>query len=199
MTALSDIDKQIAELEAKKKALIKKEKDDAMDKVKTALAELNALGFNYSLSDGTTTTRTTRTRRSGVRNDVLALIKKSPSGLTRAAKPVVLAPLLLHRVRGRTTALLTSEAVTLSSWSHTSMTCRLRRPQASWPVQFPKRGIRRRGRSQRPVRLKVSNPSIIWSLTMRRSQQWVSTPKTRNASVWVMPPEASCVVKSQYQ
>ncbi len=84
MTALSDIDKQIAELEAKKRQLIEDEKKSALAKVEAALKELNALGFNYQLVDGTKKTRTTRTRRSGVRDSVLAEIKKHPNGISRA-------------------------------------------------------------------------------------------------------------------
>lgn len=84
MTALSDIDKQIAELEAKKKQLVQEEKEKAMLKAQDAIKELNALGFNYQLVDGTKKTKTTRTRRSGVRDSVLAEIKKHPGGISRA-------------------------------------------------------------------------------------------------------------------
>ncbi len=86
MNALTDIDKQIADLQAKKQKLIEDEKKSAMKKVEDALKELNALGFHYQLVDGTKATRTskTRTRRSGVRDSVLAEIKKHPGGISRA-------------------------------------------------------------------------------------------------------------------
>lgn len=76
---LSDIDKQIAELEAKKRQLIEEEKKSAMKKVELALQELNALGFNYKLTQGTTTTR-----RTGVRDSVLKAVQNS-KGITPAA------------------------------------------------------------------------------------------------------------------
>lgn len=84
MTALSDIDKQIAELQAQKQKLINDEKKNALKKVEDALRELNALGFNYQLVDGTKKAKTTRTRRSGVRDSVLAEIKKHSGGIARA-------------------------------------------------------------------------------------------------------------------
>jgi len=83
MTALSDIDKQIADLQAKKSQLIEDEKKSAMAKVNSAITALNALGFNYQLSDGTKGTRTTTKRRSGIRVGVLAEIKKHPNGISR--------------------------------------------------------------------------------------------------------------------
>ncbi|MFG6605255.1 hypothetical protein ACGYLM_01405 [Sulfitobacter sp. 1A10445] len=84
MNTLSDIDKQIAELQAQKQKLIDDEKKNALKKVEDAIKELNALGFNYQLVDGTKKTKTTRTRRSGVRDSVLAEIKKHPGGISRA-------------------------------------------------------------------------------------------------------------------
>lgn len=84
MNTLSDIDKQIAELQAQKQKLIDDEKKNALKKVEDAIKELNALGFNYQLVDGTKKTKTTRTRRSGVRDSVLAEIKKHPTGISRA-------------------------------------------------------------------------------------------------------------------
>ncbi|MFG6542642.1 hypothetical protein [Sulfitobacter sp. M22298] len=83
MNTLSDIDKQIAELEAKKKQLVEEEKQKVMQKAQDAIKELNALGFNYQLVDGAKKTKT-RTRRSGVRDSVLAEIKKHPNGISRA-------------------------------------------------------------------------------------------------------------------
>lgn len=83
MTALTEIDRQIAELQAKKQQLVDEEKSKAMTKVQNAIKELNALGFNYQLVDGAKTIRTTRTRRSGIRDSVLAEIKKHHNGISR--------------------------------------------------------------------------------------------------------------------
>lgn len=81
---LSDIDKQIADLQKQKQQLIEKEKDAALDEVMAAIKKLNALGYDYQLVSGTKA-KTTRTRRSGVRDGVLAEIKKHPGGIERAA------------------------------------------------------------------------------------------------------------------
>lgn len=83
MATLSELDKQIAELEAQKKKLIQQEKEVALAKVKDAIAELNALGYNYSLTETGQAPTTTRTRRPGVKNDVLGAIKASSTGLDR--------------------------------------------------------------------------------------------------------------------
>lgn len=77
---LSEIDQQIADLQAQKAKLIEDEKKSAMQKVKLALQELNALGFNYSLTEGTTSTRT---RRTGVRDAVLKAVQ-SGNGMKSA-------------------------------------------------------------------------------------------------------------------
>jgi len=81
MANISDIDKQIAELQAQKKKLVEDEKKTSLQKVNLALQELNALGFNYSLSEGTTSTRT---RRTGVRQEVLDVIKAADEAISRA-------------------------------------------------------------------------------------------------------------------
>jgi predicted transcriptional regulator len=73
---LSDIDKQIAELQAQKQQLIEKEKEKALDEVMAALEKLNALGFHYELHNLESKPKVTRTRRTGVRDDVLAVISK---------------------------------------------------------------------------------------------------------------------------
>jgi hypothetical protein len=74
MTTLTDIDKQIADLQAQKRELIKQEKKTALKKVEAALQELNALGYNYSITESGTPTRT---RRSGVRGKVLEVVKNA--------------------------------------------------------------------------------------------------------------------------
>lgn len=75
MTTLSEIDQQIADLQRQKQKLIDDEKKSALKKVEMALNELNALGFDYRLVQGVATT--SRTRRPGVRQDVLNVIKQN--------------------------------------------------------------------------------------------------------------------------
>ncbi len=89
--AASYID-QIMELEAQKQKLMAQAKDEALKMAEKAVSDLNNLGFNYRLVEGSTTTRTasastgaTRTRRGGVSDDVLDLIKKAPDGLPSSA------------------------------------------------------------------------------------------------------------------
>lgn len=76
---LSDIDAQIAQLEAQKAELVKAETDKAMKKVKDALAELNALGNSYELVQNVGTLP--RTRRTGVRESIYNAVKSS-TGVT---------------------------------------------------------------------------------------------------------------------
>lgn len=73
MPTLSDIEKQIADLEAQKKQLVEEEKKTALKKAQDAVKELNALGFNYTLSE-----TATPKRRSNVRDQVLQAIKDAP-------------------------------------------------------------------------------------------------------------------------
>lgn len=81
---------RIMELEAEKQKLMAQAKDEALKAAQKAVADLNNLGFNYRLiedaDDGfePASITTTRTRRGGVANDVLATIKNHPDGLTRA-------------------------------------------------------------------------------------------------------------------
>lgn len=74
---------QIRELEEKKQQLLKQAKQEALDAAKRAVADLNTLGFNYQLVEGNAPA-TGGTRRSGVRQEVLAEIKKHPNGIARA-------------------------------------------------------------------------------------------------------------------
>ncbi len=80
MPTLSELDHQIAALEAQKKQIVSEEKKRVLSKVENALKELNALGYNYKLT-GTTTTGT---RRTGIRKHVLDAVKAAPNGITRA-------------------------------------------------------------------------------------------------------------------
>jgi hypothetical protein len=85
--ATSIID-QIMELEAQKQALMSKAKSEALNAAEKAIADLNNLGFNYRIIEGSSTTpaqfTTTRTRKAGVADEVLAVIKAAPTGLPRA-------------------------------------------------------------------------------------------------------------------
>lgn len=75
---------QIRELEAQKQKLLKEAKQSAIKKAQAAIAELKELGFSYSLTEGEATRATGGTRRTGIRNDVLDIIKKTPNGINRA-------------------------------------------------------------------------------------------------------------------
>lgn len=87
--AASIIDR-IMELEAEKQKLMAQAKTEALKAAEKAVADLNNLGFHYSLVEHTDTppairSTGTRTRRGGVSDDVLDLIKKSPDGLPSSA------------------------------------------------------------------------------------------------------------------
>jgi len=89
--AVSSIIDQIMELEAQKQALMAKAKNEALSAAEKAIADLNDLGFNYRLVEGGSSTTTaatssgTRTRRTGIADELLDLIKKSTEGLSRGA------------------------------------------------------------------------------------------------------------------
>jgi len=84
MTTVSDIDKQIAELESQRRALLDQERKQALKKAQDAVKELNALGYNYTLTE-----TTAPKRRTGVRRDVLDVVKK-----TNGIKPADIAATL---------------------------------------------------------------------------------------------------------
>lgn len=78
---------QIRKLDEQKAALLSQAKKEAMDTAHKAIASLNELGFNYRLVLGEGSAPTARastgTRRSGIREQVLAVIQQS-SGMARA-------------------------------------------------------------------------------------------------------------------
>ena len=86
---------QIMELEAQKQALMTQAKDETLATAQKAVADLNNLGFHYTLVEGsvprptrapsTPSSSTTRPRRGGVREEVLGLISSSSTGLNRSA------------------------------------------------------------------------------------------------------------------
>lgn len=80
MTALE----RIRELEAERQKLLNEAKQEALQKAEDAIKTLNELGFNYQLIEGDKPKQTRRPRKSGVRDAVLAEIKKHPNGISRA-------------------------------------------------------------------------------------------------------------------
>lgn len=81
MATLTDIEQQIAQLEAEKKKIIENQKKAALKTAQDAVAALNTLGFNYQLVEAGS--KTTRTRRPGVRDSVLKAVQSS-DGVTPA-------------------------------------------------------------------------------------------------------------------
>lgn len=80
MSALDEIKK----LDEKKQQLVSAAKEEALAKAREAIADLNALGFSYTLTDTHKQTTTRSPRRSGIRSDLLAFIQGHPEGVTRA-------------------------------------------------------------------------------------------------------------------
>ncbi|MCA0869280.1 hypothetical protein LCL97_00440 [Seohaeicola saemankumensis] len=84
MTTIKDIDVQIAELEKQKQRLIEEQKQAALQKAQAAVDELKNLGFHYALVESQQATKSGRGRRSGVRQDVLNVVRKHPDGIARS-------------------------------------------------------------------------------------------------------------------
>lgn len=78
MSALEEIKK----LEEQKQQLLATAKKEALAKATAAVQELNELGFDYQLVQGNAP-KPRRTRKAGVRDSVLAEIKKHPNGISR--------------------------------------------------------------------------------------------------------------------
>lgn len=82
---------KIRQLDEQKTALLGQAKSEALQKANAAIAELNELGFNYRLVEGSASAVATRTpssstgRRSGIRDEVLSAIQSAPDGLAPAA------------------------------------------------------------------------------------------------------------------
>lgn len=85
---MSSFVEQIMELEARKQELLGKAKAEALKIAEKAVADLNSLGFNYRLVESVPSSMSsyvgtgTRTRRSGIADDVLAVVKAS-DGMSR--------------------------------------------------------------------------------------------------------------------
>lgn len=88
--ATTSIVDQIMELEAKKQALLAQAKDEALTAAKKAVADLNSLGFHYTLTEhGSMKSPIARAagtspRKGGISDEVLAAIKATTDGLSRS-------------------------------------------------------------------------------------------------------------------
>jgi hypothetical protein len=74
---------QIKKLEAEREKLISQAKSEALQQIEGAIKTLADLGFHYQVV-AAGTAKATRTRRGGVREQVLAEIKKHANGITRS-------------------------------------------------------------------------------------------------------------------
>ncbi|MDQ0316423.1 hypothetical protein [Amorphus orientalis] len=76
---------RIKELDQERSKLLQEAKSEALANAQKAVEELNALGFNYRLvSDGETASASSGTRRMGIRQEVLEIVKQHPQGIKRA-------------------------------------------------------------------------------------------------------------------
>lgn len=80
---------RIRELDAQKAQIIDEAKTAALANAEAAIAELNELGFNYHIVEGGRPSKTTSApsgkRRTGIRDEVLDVIKKAGAeGISRA-------------------------------------------------------------------------------------------------------------------
>lgn len=75
---MADLLAQIEELDKQRQKLVEQAHDEAYKKAEEAIEQLNALGYNYRISGGAAKAATaptgTRTRRTGIRDDVLKTI-----------------------------------------------------------------------------------------------------------------------------
>lgn len=87
MPTLAEIDAQIRALEDQKKQLQQKAKDDLLKKANDAISGLREMGFNYRLAEmegGTRQVRVETKRRTGIREEILTVVKGAPQGISRA-------------------------------------------------------------------------------------------------------------------
>lgn len=75
---------QIRKLDEQKAQLLETAKKEALKKAEAAIAELNELGFNYRLTGGPATPTSSGKRRTGIRQEVLAVVQQSADGISRA-------------------------------------------------------------------------------------------------------------------
>ena len=74
---------QIKDLEKQRQKLLATGKAEALKRAEDAIADLQALGFTYTLTEKGTTVPPSP-RRKGVRTEVLELIRQFPLGIKRA-------------------------------------------------------------------------------------------------------------------
>ncbi len=87
-----DVLDQLKELESQKAKLVNAAKSDALKRAKSAVAELNSLGFSYRLVDDEAPKKATnkaakasgKKRRTGIRETVYKAIAAAPEGMKRA-------------------------------------------------------------------------------------------------------------------
>ena len=75
---------QIRKLDEQKAKLLGDAKAEALSKAEEAISALAELGFNYRLVKADGTAAASSGRRTGVRDDVLAVVKAHASGIARA-------------------------------------------------------------------------------------------------------------------
>ena len=78
---------QIRKLDEQKAKLLNDAKGEAIEAADAAISTLNELGFSYQLVEGgapAAAPRATGTRRTGIRDEVLAQVKAHPKGITRS-------------------------------------------------------------------------------------------------------------------
>lgn len=76
---------ELKRLDEQRTALLNSAKSEALQKAEEAVTTLNDLGFNYKLVLDGQEPKQTRTRRPGIRKEVLDFINRHPSGTTRLA------------------------------------------------------------------------------------------------------------------
>ena len=82
MPTLDEIDAQIRALEDQKKQIQQKAKDAALAKAQAAVEELRKLGYSYRLVENDRTPSAPSGRRTGIRDQVLAVVKGSAAGIS---------------------------------------------------------------------------------------------------------------------
>ena len=78
---------EIKKLDEKKAQLLSQAKQEALQVANAAIKALNELGFNYQLVQGEgspVTVRSSGTRRTGIRDEVLATVQKHKDGISRS-------------------------------------------------------------------------------------------------------------------
>ena len=83
MSAVEKYRALLSEAEALKESA----KKEALDIISAGINALNELGFTYHLTEASTKAvpRSSGTRRTGIREEVLAVVKKAPSGIASAS------------------------------------------------------------------------------------------------------------------